>query len=286
VPAVLLNGTIVAPQTQTRASKVNIAGVTDDFFRFWQADPAPNLNKAPEQPFNPIVINEALQNELNVQVGDSLLVNMSQAADIHPEFLLGERDAANAIQSLRLVISDIIPTKNAGRFSLQAHQSLPFNAFIALPVLQKALGQGDKVNAVFTADTDAISAADLPLTLDALGLRIKTHENHFDLQSQQYLLEPLLSETALTVVTENRIPTLPTLTYLANTITANDKAIPYSTIIALPTDEGEFAKLLNMHTMEAQHLAYEQARKEKIGQVTLEIDKLKKKTKTKKHKKR
>ncbi|MDE0014810.1 MAG: FtsX-like permease family protein [Candidatus Poribacteria bacterium] len=276
VPAVLLNGTIVAPQTQTRASKVNIAGVTDDFFRFWQADPAPNLNKAPEQPFNPIVINEALQNELNVQVGDSLLVNMSQAADIHPEFLLGERDAANAIQSLRLVISDIIPTKNAGRFSLQAHQSLPFNAFIALPVLQKALGQGDKVNAVFTADTDAISAADLPLTLDALGLRIKTHENHFDLQSQQYLLEPLLSETALTVVTENRIPTLPTLTYLANTITANDKAIPYSTIIALPTDEGEFAKLLNMHTTEAQHLAYEQARKEKIGQVTLEIDKLKK----------
>ncbi|MYG07171.1 hypothetical protein F4167_11260, partial [Candidatus Poribacteria bacterium] len=276
VPAILLNGTIVAPQTQTRASKVNIAGVTDDFFTFWQEDTAPNLNKAPEHPFNAIVINEALQNELNVQVGDTLLVNMSQAADIHPEFLLGERDAASAIQSLRLVISDIIPTKNAGRFSLQANQSLPFNAFIPLPVLQKALGQGDKVNAVFTADTDAISAEELPLTLDALGLRIKTRENHFDLQSQQYLLKPLLSETARTVATENRIPTLPTLTYLANTITANDKVIPYSTIVALPTDEGEFAKLLNMHTTEAQHLAYEQARKEKIGQVTLEIDKLRK----------
>ncbi len=276
VPAVLLNGTVVAPQTQTRASKVNIVGVTDDFFTFWQEDTAPNLNKAPEQSFNPIVINEALRNELNVQVGDTVLVNVAQAADIHPEFLLGERDAANAIQSLRLVISDIIPTQNAGRFSLQAHQSLPFNAFIALPVLQKALGQADKVNAVFTADTDAISAEDLPLTLDALGLRIKTHENHFDLQSHQYLLKPLLSETALTVATENRIPTLPTLTYLANTITANNKVIPYSTIVALPTDEGEFAKLLTMHTTEAQHLAYEQARKEKIGQVALEIDKLKK----------
>ena len=262
VPAILLNGTIVAPQAQTRASKVNIAGVTDDFFTFWQEDTAPNLNKAPEQPFNPIVINAALQNELNVQVGDTLLVNMSQAADIHPEFLLGERDAANAIQSLRLVISDIIPTQNAGRFSLQAHQNLPFNAFIALPVLQKALGQGGKVNAVFTADTDAILAAELPLTLDALGLRIKTHENYFDLQSEQYLLKPLLSEIALTVATENRIPTLPSLTYLANTITANDKVIPYSTIVALPTDEGEFAKLLNMHTTEAQQLAYEQAQEQ------------------------
>ena len=262
VPAILLNGTIVAPQTQTRASKVNIAGVTDDFFKFWKEDTAPNLNKAPGQPFNPIVINEALRNELNVQVGDTLLVNMSQAADIHPEFLLGERDAANAIQSLRLVISDIIPTENFGRFSLQANQSLPFNAFIALPVLQKALGQADKVNAVFTADTDAISAAALPLTLDALGLRIKTHENHFDLQSQHYLLKPLLSETALAVANENSMPTLPTLTYLANTISANDKVIPYSTIVALPIDKGEFAKLLDGHTTEAQHLAYEQSQEQ------------------------
>ena len=274
VPAILLNGTIVAPQTQTRASKVNIAGVTDDFFTFWQEDTAPNLNKAPEQPFNAIVINEVLQNELNVQVGDTLLVNMSQAADIHPEFLLGERDAASAIQSLRLVISDIIPTKNAGRFNLQANQSLPFNAFIALPVLQKALEQDGKVNAVFTADTDAISAEELPLTLDALGLRIKTHENHFDLQSQQYLLKPLLSETARTVATENRIPTLPTLTYLANTITANNKTVPYSTILALPTDEGAFAELYNISTTEADRLAYQQARGLKKKQVASEKDKL------------
>ncbi|RKU11790.1 hypothetical protein C6503_18230 [Candidatus Poribacteria bacterium] len=270
VPAILLNGTIIAPQTQTRASKVNIAGITDDFFAFWQGATAPNLNTTPEQPFNAIVINEALQNELNVQVGDTLLVNMSQAADIHPEFLLGERDAANAIRSLRLVISDIIPTENVGRFSLQANQSLPLNAFVVLPILQKALGQADKVNVVFTADMDAISAADLPLTLDALGLRIKTQENHFDLQSQQYLLKPLLSETALTVATENHIPTLPTLTYLANTMSANDKAVPYSTIIALPIGEGEFAKLVNNHTTEADRLAYRQVDDQGLKKIAAE----------------
>ena len=270
VPAILLNGTVVAPQTQTRASKVNILGVTDNFFTFWEEDTPPNLNKPTGQPFNAIVINEALQNELNVQVGDTLLVNMSQAADIHPEFLLGERDAANAIQSLRLVISDIIPTKKVGRFSLQANQSLPFNAFIPLPVLQKALGQAEKVNAVFTADTDAISAADLSLTLESLGLRIETHENHFDLQSQQYLLKPILSETALTVATENRIPTFPTLTYLANTISANDKSIPYSTIVALPTDEGEFAELINDHTTEANRLVYQQADDQELKKIESE----------------
>ncbi len=284
VPTILLNGAIVVPQTRARASKVNILGVTERFFTFWEAE-APNLDKPAGQPFNAIVINAALQNELNVQVGDALLVNMSQAADIHPEFFLGERDAAKAIQSLRLVISDIIPTENFGRFSLQANQSLPFNAFISLPVLQNALGEDGKVNVVFTGDADALSADDLTLTLSALDLNIKADENHLDIQSDQYLLKPILSETALTVASENRIPTLSTLTYLANTISANDKVIPYSTIIALPTNEGEFAQRLNTHTTEAQHLAYQQAEKEKKEQVELEKDKLRELRNTQKDRK-
>ena len=114
VSAILLNGTIVAPQTQTRASRVNILGVPDTFFTFWEGGATPRLSKTSEQTFNAIVINEALQSELNVEVGDTLLVNVPQTADIHPEFLLGERDASEAIQSLRLVVSEIVPTENVG----------------------------------------------------------------------------------------------------------------------------------------------------------------------------
>ena len=259
VPAILLNGTAVAPQTQTRASKVNIFGVSESFFGFWEGHPVPNLNKTPNQPFNAIVINEVLQNELNVQVGDALLVNVPQVADIHPEFLFGERDASEAIQSLRLIVSAIIPTEKVGRFSLSAHQSLPFNAFIALPVLQKALGQNNKVNALFTAEADPISPDQLTLTLDALDVNIQVHENYFDLQSRQYLLKPVLSKNALTVATEIGVSTLPTFTYLANTISANNKIVPYSTIVALPMNEGEFSELLSGHTTESESLAYKEA---------------------------
>ena len=240
VPAILLNGTVVAPQTQTRASKVNIIGITEGFFAFWEGYPVPNLSKAENQPFDAIVINEALQNELDVQVGDALLVNMPQVADIHPEFLLGERDASEVIQTLRLVVSDIIPTENAGRFNLRAHQNLPFNAFIALPVLQKVLGQANRVNTLFTAETAPISPDQLSLTLETLDLSVQVHENHFDLQSQQYLLKSVLVENALTVATEDGVPTLSTFTYLANTIAANDNSVPYSTILALPTGTSEF----------------------------------------------
>ena len=273
VPAILLNGTAVAPQTQTRASKVNIFGVSESFFGFWEGHPVPNLNKTPNQPFNAIVINEVLQNELNVQVGDALLVNVPQVADIHPEFLFGERDASEAIQSLRLIVSAIIPTEKVGRFSLSAHQSLPFNAFIALPVLQKALGQNDKVNALFTAEADPISPDQLTLTLDVLDVNIQVHENYFDLQSRQYLLKPVLSENALTVATEIGVPTLPTFTYLANTISANNKIVPYSTIVALPMNEGEFSELLSGHTTEE---AQTQERKQRESEDREEIEAIEK----------
>ena len=253
VSAVLLNGTVVAPQTQTRASRVNIIGVTDNFFTFWAGSAAPRLDKTDKQPFNAIVINESLQKELNVQVGDTLLVNVPQAAAIHPEFLLGERDASEAIQSLRLVVSEIVPTENAGRFSLRSHQSLPLNAFIALPVLQNVLGQEDRVNALFTAEAVPISSNDLALGMDTLDLDIQEHGTHFDVQSQQYLLKPIFSDFALTVAAENRISTLPTLTYLANTISANGRTVPYSTIVALPTDEGEFSELLNRSVTESEN---------------------------------
>ena len=135
-----------------------------------------------------------------------------------------------------------------GRFSLRAHQSLPLNAFIALPVLQNVLGQRDRVNALLTAETSPISSDDLALRMEALDLDIREQDTHFDLQSQRYLLKPVFSDLALTIAAENGIPTLPTLTYLANTISAKGNTVPYSTIVALPTAEDEFSDLLNGNT--------------------------------------
>ncbi len=244
VPTVLLNGTVVSTETQARASRVNILGVTADFFRFWDAEAMPSFTRSTTEPFHPIIINTALQQELNVQVGDTVLVNVPQAADIHPEFLLGSRDATSAIRSLRLVIGGVIPTASGGRFNLHAHQELPMNVFMERSVLQNALGQNDRVNVVFTADPRPFTADSLQLTLDALDLQLKAAESHVDLQSRQYLLRPVFSETARQVASENRIPTLPTLTYLANRIESNGRIIPYSTVVALPMQNVPFPALL------------------------------------------
>ncbi len=259
VSAILLNGTVVAADTDFRASKVNIYGADNTFFDFWDLEDVPDLTKSPNQPFAQIAINEALQNELNVKVGDAILLNLPQATEIHPEFLLGTRDTDDVIQSLRVIVGDILPTTNVGRFSIQSHQSLPLNAYISLSILQKAIGQIGKVNAVFTADAEPLSSDILEPTIEGLGLKIISNENNFEVQSQQYLLEPILSEIALNVASENNIPTLPTLTYLANSVSivdtsqqeaANGKSVqvPYSTILALPFETEDFTELLNRST--------------------------------------
>lgn len=270
VPAIILNGSVSAVGSDSRASKVNIYGVQDDFFAFWEEDIIPILDNPVQSPFPNVAINSSLQNELNVKIGDSILVSLPQSFEIHPEFLLGERDAAESIKRLRLVISNIIPTENAGRFNLHASQSLPMNAYIALPELQKALMQPNGVNVLFTSDEHPISHNDLKLTLDELGIYLSDHDDYFDLQSDQFLIKPVLSEAALTVASENNIPVLPTLTYLANSIdayrTSDDqsvisKSIPYSTILALPVEEGLFAELFSANTTEIDQRTYADIKK-------------------------
>ncbi len=270
VPAIILNGSVSAVGSDSRASKVNIYGVQDDFFGFWEENIIPTLDSQVQSPFPNVAINSSLQKELNVKIGDSILVSLPQSYEIHPEFLLGERDAAESIKRLRLVISEIIPTENAGRFNLQASQSLPMNAYIALPVLQKALMQPDGVNVLFTSDEHPISHNNIKLTLDELGIYLSEHDDYFDLQSDQFLVKPILSEAALTVASKNNIPVFPTLTYLANSIdayrTSDDqsimsKSIPYSTILALPVEEGLFAELFSSNTTEIDQRTYADIKK-------------------------
>lgn len=263
-PAIVLSGTIVVPSTQTRASKVNIYGVEDSFFTLWDDSTPPNWNQSPNKAFPDVIINETLQKELKVEIGDSILVNLPNIGQIHPEFLLGNSDITDVVESIRLVVSEIIPTENVGRFGLNAHQSLPLNTYVPLQVLQSKLSQPEKVNALFTTDPNPITPEQLQLSIEGLGLKFNTFDNHIDLQSQQYLIDPVISDVALQVASDNNIPILPSLTYLANTISSvsngpdvdDIRQIPYSTILAVPLEEGDFADFVSEHSTEEQLSVY------------------------------
>ena len=259
VPAILLNGTAVNPKTKTRASRVQIQGIDERFTGFWEnasGQTAPSLEKRPGQLFPSVHINQSLQKELDIAIGDQILFSFEKHSDIHRDFLLGHRDSSEVLQTLRLTVTKILPNRGIGIFGLRPDQSRPLNAHLPLTVLQKALGSETKVNAIFVSaaspnSSDLATAGILPdlqnklhqaLKLEDLGLIVRHVSSdsiggvgYLSLESTQFLLKPDIIEAARAVAIERRTLFLPILTYFANTIAANGRAIPYSTITGLDT---------------------------------------------------
>ena len=259
VPAILLNGAAVNASTKARASRVQIQGIDQRFTDLWEDAPgqsAPSLEKQPGQSFPSVHINQSLQNELGIAVGDHILLHFERHSDIHREFLLGHRDSSDVLQTLRLTVTKILSDRSIGSFGLRPNQSYPMNAYVSLAVLQKALGSGTEVNAIFVSaaspnlsnstTTDVLSALQnrlgQALKLEDLGLMLRHVSSesiggvgYLSLESTQFLLKPDIIEVAKAVAVERRTLSLPILTYLANTIAANGRTVPYSTITGLDT---------------------------------------------------
>ena len=259
VPAILLNGAAVNPKTKARASRVQIQGIDERFTDLWEdasSQSDPPLEEQPGQLFSSVHINQSLQKELNIKVGEQLLLSFERYSNVHREFLLGRRDSSDVLQTLRLTVTKILPDRGIGSFGLRPNQSRPLNAYLPLTVLQKALGNGAKVNAIFASTvspnipnpttTDALSALQNRLhqilTLEDLGLTLRQvisesigGVGYLSLESTQFLLKSDIIEIAKAVAIERRTLFLPILTYLANTITADGRTIPYSTITGLDT---------------------------------------------------
>ena len=259
VPAILLSGTAVNATTKARASRVQIQGIDARFAGLWADAPgqsAPSLDQQPGQLFPSVHINQSLRDELDIKIGEQLLLSFEKRSDIHREFLLGHRDSSEVLQTLRLTVTKILPDRGIGSFGLRPNQSRPLNAYVPLAVLQKTLGNETKVNAIFTSaassNSSNLTTTDIiptlqnklnqVLKLEDLGLILRhvpsdsiEGVDYVSLESAQFLLKPDIIEAARAVAIERRTPFLPILTYLANTIAANEQTIPYSTITGLDT---------------------------------------------------
>ena len=257
VPALLLSGTAIHANTNSRASRIQIHGIDDRFVALWSTGREHRSMFPTEEkqtPFPSLVINTALQKELNAEIGDPILISLAKQSDIHREFLLGRRDRSDVVQTLRLTLTKVIPSQGIGRFGLHAHQSLPLNAYISLPVLQNTLGQAGKVNAIFVSSHLAIrkdvassagqsseaektlqTALKSAVKLEDLDLTVRQGDDHFSLESTRFLLQPSIVEAAKRAATAKGIPLLTVMTYLANDIAVNGRHTPYSTITAVET---------------------------------------------------
>ena len=258
-----------------RASRVNLIGCDE---RFWAMGPG-----GPQQPpqGRQIVLNRPLAEQLCAQVGDELLcvtagkeimLRLPEITAVPAESLLGRKKKEETLRGLPLVVSEIIPAEGLGRFGLRPTQQLPQNAYVSLEILQRALRQPGRVNAILVAgrgdtpraaDHEALqqmlhpTAADYGLSVaeTPLGyINITCDRMLIDPAAEKGILEALLGScrnSAPKVIPSRAVPARPgsererviapsednevqpALTYLANTIACGDKEIPYSTITAI-----------------------------------------------------
>ena len=258
VPAILLQGNAQHARSKARASEVALSGVDERFLNFFpDADGSPPRIFADVGPtiFPPAVINEGLRRELGAEVGDAILVSFTRWSEVPRGSLLGRKDTGSVVQTLRLTLSGVVPDRGLGRFRLKAIQSLPYNVFVPLEALQKALDQEGAVNSILVTgstsqDPEAtVEALDRQLleglALDELGILVVRHGAYFSIESREYILKPSLVAAIEAVAEASGAQLIPIMTYLANRIGIGERGVPYSTVSALdPPSQAAFGALL------------------------------------------
>lgn len=235
-PVIILPGGAVNADSGARVDRIDLLAVDE---RFWSLGDAGSSVRLTSEPGRYVVLNAALANELNLTIGDDVLLRIPKPPNASPDTLLGRRD--DTALSLRLPVRAIVPAEGMAAFSLHPGHRVPRNAFVPLSLLQRVLGRPGQANRILVSIEDRglqerlhehLALADLDLTL-----RTDDARGYVALESKRFLLEPEVERAALAVADEIGATASRILTYLANDIALESDVrvggIPYSTVTAL-----------------------------------------------------
>ena len=238
-PIIHLKGVVTHEQSEIRTHDVNVYGIDERFWKFQ------NIAVEGFQEARAAFVGSMLAEQLNAHIGDGLLLRVEAPQAIPREYLYGRRDTSG--KTVRLNCRAILPPDKLGEFSLRPTQGNVYSIFIPLKLLQKELSQPSLVNAILLNNRstdvgqDSIRAIiKKNCTLQDLGLKLKSlPANHaFSIESQGIILDNSIAETAVQVATNLGMQTSAVYTYLANSIRANGREIPYSAISAADLGKG------------------------------------------------
>ena len=268
-PAVLIRGSLQSADSGARASRVNIHGVDERFWSLFESAAAPSETEPPPPEGRELVLNEALAREVGTQAGDALLVRFQTDTLVPSESVMGRK--ADNVRTLRLTVAAVLPDRGIGRFGLSPSQQLPYNVFVPMATLQRALEQPGRANAIFVAggevfeepsDTSgppggpppdsadskmiAIPGHDLNLSLmrvlqlDDLNLSLETRAESgvLSLETSRIVLERTSADAAEAAARAAGLESAAVLTYLANSIVVGERSVPYSTVTAMDMVSG------------------------------------------------
>lgn len=242
---ILLPGTVAAPGGEARANGVQVVGVTQEFWKLAppadgvrnETTPTPNTQHLTPNTESGVLLNERLAQTLKVKIGEEVILRVDKPSLLSRDAPLSTVEDASV--TLRLPVTGIVTDAEFGRFSLEANQIPPLNAFVPLERLQRAVGMEGRANTLLVggrrgkplASSEATQALwkHWQLTDANLELRELPQTGMLELRTDSVFLPPPVGEAALKALPEAK----GVLTYFVNELRVGSRSTPYSTVTAM-----------------------------------------------------
>lgn len=255
-PLIVLRGSVTHEESGRRGASVQVYGVDDRFWKFHRRQ----LVAAPQQ--YETLSSESLARELGIKEGDTLVLRVEKPSAIPAESLHGRKDDLG--RTLRLSVRGALSASAMGEFSPRPQQTEMRALFVPLRLLQKELEHEGAVNTLLVsskASTDDGSAAATQaknillqkilrerISLEDMGIRLRAlpEQAEIALETESAVVGDALAETARRTAANWNLRVSPISSYLANTIRAGQKEVPYSIVTAV--DDESFAAFSRAQT--------------------------------------
>ncbi|MEX2672369.1 MAG: ABC transporter permease [Phycisphaeraceae bacterium] len=234
-PVLDLNGIAILPGQGRRTGGVHVLGVNESFWELGGLDEPLLTGDANDG----IVINRRLADTIDAAAGDRMLLRVARPSALSRDIPLGSE--AEESVTINVPIKAVVADEQFGRFSLQANQIPPMNAYVPLELLQQRTELGPRVNTLLLGEAEVQAAnaaiaehwqledADVAVReLDQLGV--------IELRSGRVFVDPPVVDAA---VAGAHPPDQRVLTYFVNELRHGDRATPYSMVAAVEPGENQ-----------------------------------------------
>ena len=236
-PLIVMQGLVTDQGSGRRASKVQVYGVDDRFWRFHGIDAGsgPGGRDA--------FLSRALAADIGAREGATVLLRVERPSAIPIESLHGQKEDPG--RTLRLTVRAVTGPGQMGDFSIRPQQGAVRAIFVPLARLQQDLEQRKLVNAMLVADRDQPGDRAFPTLLkkharlEDYGLSLRTLDDQQAIAletSAGFIDAPRAAAVEHAAVASGTVAE-PVLTYLANSIRSGDRQVPYSLVTAFASPE-------------------------------------------------
>jgi len=241
-PVLTLQGIAANSDGTARANRVQVLGVDE---RFWDLGISKQIFAGSSN--DEVFLNERLAEKLAVRKGEEILLRLEKPSLLPRDAPLSTDDDSSI--AMRLNVSGIVSDSNFGRFSLQANQIAPFNAFVPLVWLQNKVALSNRANMLLVGNSSNIKSTEVTSgesgsTLETANAILKEYweladadlqlrelfvQNVLELRTNRIFLDPPIA-LAATRASPN---VLGVLTYFVNELRLGNRATPYSIVTAI-----------------------------------------------------